>query len=162
MANNDEKTTTAISALDKLHHSDVTLKDPRYEIYYSEKAGYDGPVKYNFYSYNGASIDTYGDEANPVKYEIIYHDETQTFIDCLRLTLHDKRKMGDIFYRLPYGIIKKNIPGIGATTLALQQDENTIIVVPTRALAYAKYITGYNKDRTQNRYFYVGRIASAE
>lgn len=156
MANNDKKTTTAISALDKLHHSDVTLKDPRYDIYYSEKAGYDGPVKYNFYSYNGATIDTYGDEANPVKYEIIYHDETQTFIDCLRLTLHDKRKMGDIFYRLPYGIIKKNIPGIGATTLALQQDENTIIVVPTRALAYAKYITGYNKDRTQNRYFYVG------
>ena len=53
-------------------------------------------------------------------------------------------------------MIKKNIPGIGATTLALQQLSHTIIVVPTRALAYAKYVTGYNNNKTKNRYLYVG------
>ena len=105
--------------------------------------------------YNGATIETFNDEKNPVRYEID-DDDTHKRINCVRLIFHERKKLGDIFNHLPYGVIKKNIPGIGATTLALQQLSHTIIVVPTRALAYAKYVTGYNNNKTKNRYLYVG------
>lgn len=141
----------------KLSVSTVHIKDPRYEIFYPQTGSYyDGIGYIKCYDYNGATIEIFDDEKNPVHYEIVYHDDTHERIDCIRLTLHERKKLGDIFRRLPYGVIKKNIPGIGATTLALQQDRHTIIVVPTRALAYAKYITGYNKEKTRNKYFYVG------
>ena len=39
---------------------------------------------------------------------------------------------------MPYGIIDKTIPGIGATTLELEAERNSIIVVPTKALAEEK------------------------
>lgn len=48
-------------------------------------------------------------------------------------------KMSDVFDRLPYGIIDKTITGLGATTLELFSEvRNSIIVVPTKALAYNK------------------------
>lgn len=54
-------------------------------------------------------------------------------------TLEDGDKLGDFFDRLPYGIINKKITGIGATTLELKSARNSIIVLPTKALAYNKY-----------------------
>ena len=78
-------------------------------------------------------------------------------IDCMRLTLlYPRAKLGGIFTSLPYGIVKKSVPGIGATTLALNQPRDTIIVLPTKKLAYQKYLRGYNKERTSNRFLYVG------
>ena len=75
----------------------------------------------------------------------------------MRLTLlYPQAKLGEIFNSLPYGIVKKSVPGIGATTLALHQLRNTIIVLPTKKLAYQKYLRGYNKERTSNRFLYVG------
>ena len=155
---NDDKIDPKLRAiLSKLPANTVKIEDPRYEIFYPNISGYcDGIGYYRNYMYNGASIDTFNDKKNPVRYEIVYHDDTQKRINCVRLIFHERKKLGDIFNHLPYGVIKKNIPGIGATTLALQQLSHTIIVVPTRALAYAKYVTGYNNDKTKNRYLYVG------
>jgi hypothetical protein len=55
-------------------------------------------------------------------------------------TLEDGDKLGDFLSCLPYGVINKTIPGIGATTLELNSDRNSIIVVPTKSLAYYKYL----------------------
>ena len=156
---NDDKIDPKLRAtLSKLPANTVKIEDPRYEIFYPNISGYcDGIGYYRCYMYNGASIDTFNDEKNPVRYEIIYHDDTHKRIDCMRLTLlYPRAKLGGIFTSLPYGIVKKSVPGIGATTLALNQPRDTIIVLPTKKLAYQKYLRGYNKERTSNRFLYVG------
>ena len=155
---NDDKVKPKLSSREKLPANTVKIEDPRYEIFYPNISGYcDGIGYYRNYMYNGALIDTFNDEKNPVRYEIIYHDDTHKRIDCMRLTLlYPRAKLGGIFTSLPYGIVKKSVPGIGATTLALHQPRDTVIVLPTKKLAYQKYLLGYNKDRTSNRFLYVG------
>lgn len=155
---NDDKVEPKLSSREKLPANTVKIEDPRYEIFYPNISGYcDGIGYYRNYMYNGALIDTFNDEKNPVRYEIIYHDDTHKSIDCMRLTLlYPRAKLGGIFTSLPYGIVKKSVPGIGATTLALNQLRDTIIVLPTKKLAYQKYLRGYNKERTSNRFLYVG------
>ena len=155
---NDDKVEPKPSVWEKLPANTVKIEDPRYEIFYPNISGYcDGIGYYRNYMYNGALIDTFNDEKNPVRYEIIYHDDTHKRIDCMRLTLlYPRAKLGGIFTSLPYGIVKKSVPGIGATTLALHQPRDTIIVLPTKKLAYQKYLRGYNKERTSNRFLYVG------
>lgn len=61
-------------------------------------------------------------------------------------TLEQGDKLGDFFSTLPYGIINKTITGIGATTLELNCERNSIIVLPTKSLAYNKYKQKQNKD----------------
>lgn len=76
---------------------------------------------------NGATISYQG----PADFTYIKHG--------VKYTLPiDDAKLGDIFESLPYGILKKNRTGLGATTLELKAKRNSIIVVPTRALAYEK------------------------
>ena len=155
---NDDKVEPKLSSREKLPANTVKIEDPRYEIFYPNISGYcDGIGYYRNYMYNGASINTFGDERNPVRYEIVYQNNTHKRIDCMRLTLlYPQAKLGEIFNSLPYGIVKKSVPGIGATTLALHQLRDTIIVLPTKKLAYQKYLRGYNKERTSNRFLYVG------
>lgn len=155
---NDDKVEPKPSVWEKLPANTVKIEDPRYEIFYPNISGYcDGIGYYRNYMYNGASINTFGDERNPVRYEIVYQNDTHKRIDCMRLTLlYPQAKLGEIFNSLPYGIVKKSVPGIGATTLALHQLRDTIIVLPTKKLAYQKYLRGYNKERTSNRFLYVG------
>lgn len=155
---NDDKAKPKLSIREKLPANTVKIEDPRYEIFYPNISGYcDGIGYYRNYMYNGASINTFGDERNPVRYEIVYQNDTHKRIDCMRLTLlYPQAKLGEIFNSLPYGIVKKSVPGIGATTLALHQLRDTIIVLPTKKLAYQKYLRGYNKERTSNRFLYVG------
>ena len=155
---NDDKVKPKLSSREKLPANTVKIEDPRYEIFYPNISGYcDGIGYYRSYMYNGASINTFDNEKNPVRYEIVYQDDTHKRIDCMRLTLlYPRAKLGGIFTSLPYGIVKKSVPGIGATTLALNQPRDTIIVLPTKKLAYQKYLRGYNKERTSNRFLYVG------
>jgi hypothetical protein len=155
---NDDKVEPKPSVWEKLPANTVKIEDPRYEIFYPNISGYcDGIGYYRSYMYNGASINTFDNEKNPVRYEIDYQNDTHKRIDCMRLTLlYPQAKLGEIFNSLPYGIVKKSVPGIGATTLALHQLRDTIIVLPTKKLAYQKYLRGYNKERTSNRFLYVG------
>ncbi|MCD8184439.1 MAG: DEAD/DEAH box helicase [Bacteroides sp.] len=41
--------------------------------------------------------------------------------------------------KVPHGIVNKQIPGVGATTLEINSNRNSIIVLPTKALAFSKY-----------------------
>ena len=47
--------------------------------------------------------------------------------------------LADFIDKMPHGIIDKKIPGIGATTLEINSRRNSIIVFPTKALAYGKH-----------------------
>lgn len=57
-----------------------------------------------------------------------------------------REEVGDSFWNLanfidkmPHGVVDKKIPGIGATTLEINSKRNSIIVLPTKALAYGKH-----------------------
>ena len=47
--------------------------------------------------------------------------------------------LADFIDKMPHGIVDKKIPGIGATTLEINSKRNSIIVFPTKALAYSKH-----------------------
>ena len=86
-----------------------------------------------------------------LQYSLEYDEENYSIKGC-NFTMPSKHAwLGDVFSTLPYGIIKKNKTGIGATTLELNSKRNSIIVVPTRALAYEKAknsrISGTDKFR---------------
>ncbi len=71
----------------------------------------------------------------------------------IAIQLDSEKKLADIFYTTPWGVIKKNRTGIGATTLELKTKRNSIIVVPTKSLAYTKYKKGLEENQS---YCYVG------
>ncbi len=50
------------------------------------------------------------------------------------------KKLSDVMDKMPHGIIDKRITGLGATTLEIKSQRNSIIVMPTRALAYNKSV----------------------
>lgn len=88
----------------------------------------------------------------------IHHDlfdkDSEQLISILQTK--DGLKIGDVIDRLPYGIIDKSITGIGATTLELMtQSRSSIIVVPTKALAYNKY-KSIIKEKGESYALYVG------
>ena len=69
----------------------------------------------------------------------------------------DKKHLQDIFVTTPYGLIKKNRTGIGATTLELNSPRNSIVVVPTRVLAYGKAASSkIEGESNKYRVLYVG------
>lgn len=78
-----------------------------------------------------------------LKYKIHWKDgKIDSNVEMLSILIENKdHKLGDIFVNSPYGIIKKNRTGIGATTLELNSKRNSIIVVPTKALAYNKALS---------------------
>ena len=68
----------------------------------------------------------------------------------------DNLKLSHIFKSTPYGILKKNRTGIGATTLELRSNRNSIIVVPTKALALDKVENSKIQGTEKYAYLYVG------
>ncbi len=72
------------------------------------------------------------------------------------LEIENERILGDCLDKMPCGIINKTITGIGATTLELNSRErNSIIVVPTKALAYNK-MKVTNKTFNDEYALYIG------
>lgn len=47
--------------------------------------------------------------------------------------------LADFIDKMPHGLVDKKITGIGATTLEINSKRNSIIVFPTKALAYGKH-----------------------
>lgn len=47
--------------------------------------------------------------------------------------------LSDYLTKMPHGLVDKKITGIGATTLEINSKRNSIIVFPTKALAYGKH-----------------------
>lgn len=84
-------------------------------------------------------------------------DKIGGVVESINITIPEEgKKLSDIFYTTPYGVVKKNVTGIGATTLELRCERNSIIVVPTKALAYEKYKTGIDAETGVSRFLYVG------
>lgn len=99
---------------------------------------------------------TYGDlyDAPQIVYSIDGNSEEikeispDTRIDSLEGLLYgDFSKYEEVqcnfnlsFYidKMPHGIVNKQIPGVGATTLEINSNRNSIIVLPTKALAFSK------------------------
>ena len=77
-------------------------------------------------------------------------------VSVMDMTIPQGLKLGEIFDRVPYGIINKTITGLGATTLELMTSKrNSIIVVPTKTLAYSKVLKA-NKKKGDNYAMYIG------
>ena len=106
---NDDKAKPKLSIREKLPANTVKIEDPRYEIFYPNISGYcDGIGYYRSYMYNGAFINTFDDEKNPVRYEIIYQDDTHKRIECMRLTLlYPRAKLGGISPTCPMASSRK-------------------------------------------------------
>lgn len=95
-----------------------------------------------------------------LKYEII-PSVSEDQISCIKFTMpSDDNKLSDVFENLPWGIIKKNRTGVGATTLEINSPRNSIIVVPTRALALNKAIPSKLEGTDKYRVLYVGGITT--
>lgn len=72
------------------------------------------------------------------------------------LIFREGYKLGDLLDRVPFGIIDKSITGIDATTLEMITDvRSSIIVVPTKALAYNKH-QSINALKDENYSMYIG------
>lgn len=95
-----------------------------------------------------------------LKYEII-PSVSEDKISCVKFTMpSDDNKLSDVFENLPWGIIKKNRTGVGATTLEINSPRNSIIVVPTRALALNKALPSKLEGTDKYRVLYVGGITT--
>ena len=85
------------------------MNDPRYEFLTEEKNGEVVSCIVN----NAEIKDVPG-----IDYELSINPDNPDKIDALQIIINDEsKKLGDVFMQLPYGVIKKNVPGIGATTL---------------------------------------------
>lgn len=62
----------------------------------------------------------------------------------------NEKRLSEILDCIPYGLINKQLTGIGATYLEMHSDRNSIIVTPTRTLAYNKSL------KEPDKYLYVG------
>ena len=79
------------------------------------------------------------------KFRFDGHDRDEVFF-----LIKPEEYLSDILICLPYGLIDKQVTGIGATHLELHCKRNSIIVTPTRTLAW-------NKSRDdRGKFLYVG------
>lgn len=98
-----------------------------------------------------------------IKQDKLYLDEDRTKIrytckykydghtrDEIFLFIKPTERLSDIITKLPYGLIDKQVTGIGATYLELYCNRNSIIVTPTRTLAWNKW------KQNENKFLYVG------
>lgn len=93
-----------------------------------------------------------------LQFKIDWVDENKSSINSVNFLMpSDDNKLSDVFSTTPYGLIKKNRTGVGATTLELNSKRNSIIVVPTKALAYNKAKRSKIRN-TRNKYkvLYIG------
>ena len=118
------------------------------------KVDIDFESSFFFIGVNGATINQDKKNAFIELKNLIIIDEDYYYNGCF-CTLEDGDKLGDFFDCLPYGIINKTIPGIGATTLEIKSDRNSIIVVPTKSLAYTKY-KRTEAESGENSCMYIG------
>lgn len=107
---------------------------------------------------NGANIHYKSDKYYGIEYKVnrsvVPTEASKRKITSVDFTMPSEEDwLAGIFDRMPYGLVKKNRTGIGATTLELMADRNSIIVVPTKALASSKKLSGRKTDRY---YHYVG------
>ena len=129
--------------------------DGKYEILFCSGI----PQSPNESSYSVVQVLNGADVNNPymdLKYKIDWQEKGKSIKFISFLMPQDKTYLGDVFMTSPYGLIKKNRTGIGATTLELSSKRNSIVVVPTRALAYEKAKNSRIGESDRYTILYVG------
>ena len=122
-----------------------TLEDANYEL--------DSEYESVFKMLNGANF-TNRDGIEFAGLDGVYDDKGESASWLVRI--RQDQKIGEVMDRVPFGILNKTITGLGATTLEIMnQERNSIIVVPTKSLAYSKYKSANAKKGGQYA-FYVG------
>lgn len=76
--------------------------------------------------------------------------DKEYIITDIPLGVSNQYYLSNHFNQLPYGLIDKSITGLGATTLEMKADRNSIIVTPTKNLAYSKW------SKNKEKFLYVG------
>lgn len=103
---------------------------------------------------NGAVVKN--PEDSHLEYSVIIDNYRDKNVLSVKFTIpKDDMKLGDFLSTSPYGLIKKNRTGVGATTLELRSPRNSIIVVPTKSLAHAKVKDNKN-SKGNYLYYYIG------
>lgn len=110
----------------------------------------DAPTKFSMV--NGAMI--YPEKAN-ARISLDYAGDVEDG-GAWTMRLEQGDKLGQFMDRVPFGILDKTITGLGATTLELEtQVRDSIIVVPTKSLAYNKHLTTEQR-KGENSSMYIG------
>ncbi len=128
-----------------MKETERTLEEASYEL--------DSENESAFRMLNGANfIDKDGVEF--VGLDAVNDDKGKSVYWLVRI--RQGQKIGEVMDRVPFGILNKTITGLGATTLEIMnQERNSIIVVPTKSLAYSKYKSA-NAEKGEDYTFYVG------
>lgn len=138
--------------------SQLTLGN--YEIKFIEGSDIDNTPLTNIESaryiktINGADVKEPKD--SHLKYTVVVDNRKGMNVQSVNFTIpNDDMKLGHFLSTSPYGLIKKNRTGVGATTLELKSPRNSIVVVPTKSLAHDKVAN--SKDSTGTyQYYYIG------
>lgn len=100
-----------------------------------------------------AVLDTLAD-ANPEETVNSIHKD---YIESRSLSnfFTEEYRLSNFIQKMPHGIIDKKATGVGATTLELKSPRHSIIVVPTKKLAYSKFKWAEN-NLNPKKALYVG------
>jgi len=110
---------------------DISIKQPNESDYAID---FEAPTLINMV--NGANLNPAKQDAT-IYMDYVNHENNTAWI----MELEQGDRFGDFFDRVPFGVLNKVITGIGATSLELTtQVRDSIIVVPTKSLAYNKHI----------------------
>lgn len=115
------------------------IDDPRYQFDTEEKDGVVVKCTIN----NAEVLDVPG-----VVYRLHPNETEKNRLDSLEVLIKDNTKrFSEVFRQLPYGVIKKNVTGIGATTLALDAENNCIVVWSYKESGLWQVLQGNNRGR---------------
>ena len=91
----------------------------------------------------------YKDENKTPRIDFTFKSEDRGRTEAILYMTPTEKYLSEIIDELPYGLIDKQITGIGATHLEMYSKRNSIIVLPTRVLAKSK-------ASKETRFLYVG------
>jgi hypothetical protein len=145
-----------MNTINNITFDDNQLPDSRYEILFcagipkSFEDGHPSMIQI----INGADVNC---ENVDLKCKVNWLEKNKVIESISFMMPRDDAHLKDVFTTSPYGLIKKNRTGVGATTLELDSPRNSIVVVPTRALAYSKAVNS-KIEGEENKYkiLYVG------
>ena len=138
------------------YNKTATHPNGMYEILHQGNpyAGEEGETEL-IHSIQGAEVKYTPGQGNHFSVKVNWkNNRPETEIENIGICIHEtdeEIKLGHIFSTTPWGIIKKNRTGVGATTLEINAERNSIIVVPTKTLAYTKYMTGWDEITGKNQ-----------
>ncbi|SDB78283.1 hypothetical protein SAMN05192581_103748 [Bacteroides ovatus] len=145
-----------MNTINNITFDDNQLPDSRYEILFCTgipKSFEDEPPSM-IQIINGADVNC---ENVDLKCKVNWLEKNKVIESISFMMPRDDAHLKDVFTTSPYGLIKKNRTGVGATTLELDSPRNSVVVVPTRTLAYSKAVNSrIEGDENKYKILYVG------